>query len=91
MFKVSPVKKNVTQQQQLVVCVINSITLAFYFRNIKKMVLDLFDENPRQYSSAEKAADYYLEVLEKQNITRSHRTVADWIRERAREKGIRFR
>jgi hypothetical protein len=60
-------------------------------RNIKKMVLDLFDENPRQYSSAEKAADYYLEVLEKQNITRSHRTVADWIRERAREKGIRFR
>lgn len=60
-------------------------------RNIKKMVLDLFDENPRQYSSAEKAADYYLEVLQKQNITRSHRTVADWIRERAREKGIRFR
>ena len=60
-------------------------------RNIKKMVLDLFDENPRQYSSAEKAADYYLEVLQEQNITRSHRTVADWIRERAREKGIRFR
>jgi hypothetical protein len=60
-------------------------------RNIKKMVLDLFDENPRQYSSAEKAADYYLEVLQKQNIKRSHRTVADWIRERAKEKGIRFR
>jgi hypothetical protein len=60
-------------------------------RNVKKIVLDLFDENPRQYSSAEKAADYYLEVLQKQNIDRSHRTVADWIRERAREKGIRFR
>ena len=60
-------------------------------RNVKKMVLDLFDENPRQYSSAERAADYYLEVLQKQNIERSHRTVADWIRERAREKGIRFR
>jgi len=60
-------------------------------RNVKKIVLDLFDENPRQYSSAEKAADYYLEVLQKQNIDRSHRTVADWIRERAREKGMRFR
>lgn len=60
-------------------------------RDIKKMVLDLFDENPRQYSSAEKAADYYLEVLQKQNIKRSHRTVADWIRDRAREKGLRFR
>lgn len=60
-------------------------------RNVKKMVLDLFDENPRQYSSAEKAADYYLEVLQKKNIERSHRTVADWIRAHAKEKGIRFR
>ncbi len=60
-------------------------------RNVKKMVLDLFDENPRQYSSAEKAADYYLEVLQKQDIERSHRTVADWIRAHAKEKGIRFR
>jgi hypothetical protein len=60
-------------------------------RNIKQSVLDDFAKNPRLFDSAEKAADHYVEVLEKQGHQRSHRTVADWIRAFARNNNIRFR
>lgn len=60
-------------------------------RNVRKMVLEDFEKNPRRFSSAEKAADHYLRWLEAQNIQRQHRTVAEWIRDRARQMNIRFR
>lgn len=60
-------------------------------RSIKKMVLDWFDEDPRKFVSAEKAADEFNERLLDQNLNYAHRTIADWVRKHARERGIRFR
>lgn len=60
-------------------------------RSVKQSVLDDFAKSPRRFDSAEKAADHYVDFLENQGIKRSHRTVADWIREYARSNGIRFR
>lgn len=60
-------------------------------RNIKQSVLDDFALNSRRFDSAEKAADHYVDQLQSRGIERSHRTVADWIREYARNNGIRFR
>jgi hypothetical protein len=60
-------------------------------RNVRKMVLEDFESNPRRFSSAEKAADHYLRWLEAQNIQRQHRTVAEWIRASARKLNIKFR
>lgn len=60
-------------------------------RNIKQSVLDDFAKAPRRFDSAEKAADHYVDDLQARGIERSHRTVADWIREYARNNGIRYR
>jgi len=64
-------------------------------RQVKNSVLDDFAREmaaeKTRFLSAEKAADYYVEWLENQNIERGHRTVADWIRVKAKELGIRFR
>jgi len=57
----------------------------------QKIVLEIWEQNPRQFSSAEKAGDHYVGILEARGIKRSHRTVVDWIRARAKELGIRFR
>ena len=58
---------------------------------VRKTVLDLWEKNPTQFSSAEKAGAHYVEVLETRGITRGHRTVVEWIRARAKELNIRFR
>lgn len=60
-------------------------------RAIKKLVLSWFDEDPRKFPSAEKAADDFCDRLLAEKIVRSHRTVADWVRQHARTLGIRFR
>lgn len=60
-------------------------------REMKQLVLEQFAINPRQFDSAEKAADHFVDILEQRKKPRSHRTVADWIREYARNNGIRFR
>lgn len=59
--------------------------------DIKKSVLDMWEQNPTQFPSAEKAGAYYVEVLAKRGIDRQNRTVVTWIRTRAKELGIRFR
>jgi len=58
---------------------------------IKAGVLSLWEQNPRQFGSAEKAGAYYVDVLLKRGIEREHRTVVGWIRTRAKELNIRFR
>lgn len=64
-------------------------------RQVKSSVLSDFERemaaDKTRFLSAEKAADYYVDWLENQNIERGHRTVADWIRAKAKELGIRFR
>ena len=60
-------------------------------REMKQLVLEQFAMNPREFDSAEKAADHFVDILEQRKKPRSHRTVADWIREYARNNGIRFR
>lgn len=64
-------------------------------RQVKNSVLSDFERemaaDKTRFLSAEKAADYYVDWLENQNIERGHRTVADWIRGKAKELGIRFR
>jgi hypothetical protein len=57
----------------------------------KDIVLSMWGENPKQFDSAEKAADHYLEVLRVKGIKMGHRTVAKWIRAEAKAKNIRFR
>lgn len=58
---------------------------------IKKLVLEMWEQSPTQFPSAEKAGAYYVEVLSQRGIDREHRTVVGWIRTRAKELGIRFR
>lgn len=60
-------------------------------RQIKKLVQDQFAQDPRRFNSAEKAARHFVDVLEKQGVSREQRTVATWIRETAKANGIRFR
>lgn len=57
----------------------------------KKFVLEMWEKNPTQFRSAEKAGAYYVDVLDGRGIEREHRTVVGWIRTRAKELGIRFR
>lgn len=59
--------------------------------DVKKLVLDAWEKDPSKFASAEKAADHFYELLEVKGTPRSHRTVVDWIRARAKEKGIRLR
>ncbi len=58
---------------------------------IKKEVLAMWEKNPYQFSSAEKAGSFYADVLAKRGINREHRTVVGWIRSRAKDLDIRFR
>ena len=60
-------------------------------RQIKKLIQDQFAQDPRRFNSAEKAARHFVDVLEKQGVSREQRTVATWIRETAKANGIRFR
>jgi hypothetical protein len=64
-------------------------------RQVKNSVQSDFERemaaDKTRFLSAEKAADYYVDWLENQNIERGHRTVADWIRAKAKTLGIRFR
>jgi hypothetical protein len=60
-------------------------------RSAKQFVLDEFAKDPRRFDSGEKAADHFVEVLKQRGITKSHRTVADWIRAFARANDIRYR
>jgi hypothetical protein len=57
----------------------------------KDLVLSMWGENPKQFDSAEKAADHYVEVLRTKGIKMGHRTVAKWIRAEAKARNIRFR
>ena len=57
----------------------------------KDLVLEMWEKNPTQFRSAEKAGAHYVDVLAKRGIEREHRTVVGWIRARAKELGIRFR
>lgn len=59
--------------------------------DVKKLVLEMWEQNPTQFPSAEKAGAHYVEVLSQRGIDREHRTVVGWIRARAKELGIRFR
>jgi hypothetical protein len=60
-------------------------------RSAKQFVLDEFAKDPRRFDSGEKAADHFVEVLKQRGISKSHRTVADWIRAYARANDIRYR
>lgn len=57
----------------------------------KDLVLEMWEKNPTQFRSAEKAGAHYVDVLLKRGVEREHRTVVGWIRSRAKELGIRFR
>jgi len=57
----------------------------------KAIVLEMWEKNPTQFRSAEKAGAHYVDVLAKRGFEREHRTVVGWIRTRAKELGIRFR
>ena len=59
--------------------------------DVKKLVLDAWEKDPSKFASAEKAADHFADALEVNGTPRSHRTVVDWIRAHAKEKGIRLR
>lgn len=50
-------------------------------------------KNPSQFSSAEKAGNYYADWLESQGIVKSiePRTVISWIRAHAKQIGVKFR
>ncbi len=58
---------------------------------VRKLVLEMWEKNPTQFPSAEKAGAHYVEVLSDRGINREHRTVVSWIRARAKELNIRFR
>ena len=60
-------------------------------RQVKSKVLAWFDEKPTQFPSAEKAAKHFCAMLSEEGIEREQRTVADWIRAYAKEKGLRWR
>jgi len=60
-------------------------------RQVKSKVLTWFDEKPAQFPSAEKAAKHFCAMLSEEGIEREQRTVADWIRAYAKEKGLRWR
>ena len=59
--------------------------------DVRKQVLEMWEQNPTQFPSAEKAGAHYVEVLSQRGIDREHRTVVGWIRARAKELGVRFR
>ncbi len=59
-------------------------------RKYKALVQDAFEENSKNFSSAEDAADHFREVLRSKGANFRHRTVAEWIRERARARGMRL-
>jgi hypothetical protein len=60
-------------------------------RQVKAKVLAWFDEDPTKFLSAEKAAKHFCSLLSDEGIEREQRTVADWIRAHAKEKGLRWR
>jgi len=57
----------------------------------KKFLQDMWEKNPTQFSSAEKAVDYYSPVMQENDFKYSHRVMTDWIRERARQIKVKFR
>lgn len=60
-------------------------------REIKGRVLELFAADPTKFPSAEKAAKHFCAILSDEGIEREQRTVADWIRAYAKDKGLRWR
>lgn len=58
---------------------------------VRSMVLSDWEKNISAYPSAEKAGRHYADWLQAQGHSYEPRTVRDWIRERAKEKGITFR
>lgn len=61
-------------------------------REAREKVLHDWEKEPSRFRSAEKAGAYYSDWLVKQDCKRFEtRTVADWIREHARLRGIKLR
>jgi hypothetical protein len=56
----------------------------------KKVVLESWELNPRQFTTLEGAGDHYEEVLRELGYTTKQRTVVKWISKKAAELGIPF-
>ena len=56
----------------------------------KKIVLESWELNPRQFGTLEATGDYYEEVLRKLGYQTKQRTVVKWVSKRAAELGIPF-
>jgi hypothetical protein len=60
-------------------------------REIKSRVLGIFAADPSKFPSAERAAKHFCGMLAKEGIEREQRTVAEWIRAYAKDRGLRWR
>jgi hypothetical protein len=57
----------------------------------KARVLEVWEKQPDQFLSAEKAGRHYSDWLQEKGLTFEPRTVTGWIRAHAKQLGIRFR
>jgi hypothetical protein len=55
------------------------------------LVCHEWEKNPSRFSSVEKAGEHFADWLDNQGHSYEPRTVRDWIRAYANEKGVRLR